>query len=92
MRKTLRKIFFLVNILMTLALLGAYLSVYIPPDVFWIPALFGMAYPFLLLINLFFVVFWIDPVLKYVMPNCYLKNLLSISLLKITVFTAPMLK
>jgi len=37
----------------------AYLSVYISPDKFWIPAMFGLAYPFLLLANFVFIFFWL---------------------------------
>jgi endonuclease/exonuclease/phosphatase family metal-dependent hydrolase len=41
------------------ALLLAYLSVFISPKQIWILAFFGLAYPFLLVVNLLFVVFWI---------------------------------
>lgn len=37
----------------------ASLSVYISPEKFWIVALFGIAYPYLLVINLGFIVLWI---------------------------------
>lgn len=37
----------------------SYLSVYIPPDRYWIPSLFGLAFPFLVAANLLFVVFWL---------------------------------
>lgn len=53
------KIVFFFNLLTVVALLVAYLSIYIPPDIFWIPALFGLAYPFLLLANVLFLVFWL---------------------------------
>lgn len=41
------------------ALIASYLSGYISPATFWPFAFFGLAYPFLLLINLFFVLFWL---------------------------------
>lgn len=41
------------------ALLLAYLSVFISPKQIWFLAFFGLAYPFLLVVNLLFVVFWI---------------------------------
>ncbi len=41
------------------SLVVAYLSVYISPDKFWIPAMFGLAYPFLLLANIVFILFWL---------------------------------
>ncbi|MDX8341329.1 endonuclease/exonuclease/phosphatase family protein [Draconibacterium sp. IB214405] len=59
MRKIFLNILLLVNLILALALIVAYLSVYIPPDKYWIPSLFGMAYPFLLAGNLLFIVFWI---------------------------------
>lgn len=48
-----------INALTALALVIAYVSIYMPPDVFWIPSLFGLAYPFLLLINILFLFFWL---------------------------------
>jgi endonuclease/exonuclease/phosphatase family metal-dependent hydrolase len=42
-----------------LGLLLAYLSVYINPEKVWFLAFFGLSYPFLLLANVAFVVFWI---------------------------------
>lgn len=59
MRKIFLNILLLINIILALALAVSYLSVYIPPDKYWIPSLFGMAYPFLLAGNLIFLVFWI---------------------------------
>lgn len=32
---------------------------YIPPDMYWVPAFFGMAYPFIMVVNFLFFVFWI---------------------------------
>ena len=40
-------------------LFTAYLSVYISPDKYWIPSLFGLAYPFILIGNLIFIGFWL---------------------------------
>lgn len=59
MRKAILKILFLVNFILALALATSYLSVHIPPDKYWLPSLFGLAYPILLFINLLFLVFWI---------------------------------
>jgi len=53
------KIAFFVNIIFALALGISYLSVHIPPDRFWYPAFLGMAYPYLLLINIIFIFFWL---------------------------------
>lgn len=48
-------------------------SVYISPEKFWIPALFGMAYPYLLVINLVFIIFWI-----FIKPKFAILSLLVI--------------
>ncbi len=49
----------MLNIAAVIALFISYLSVLIPPDKYWIPALFGLAYPFLVVANVIFVVFWL---------------------------------
>ena len=63
----LRKLFlysiFLVNALAAFALGLSYLSIYINPEKSWIPALFGLAYPYILTLNIAFVIFWV--VFKY---------------------------
>jgi len=41
------------------ALLISYLSVWIPPDRFWIPAFFGLAFPYLFMANLILFVYWL---------------------------------
>jgi endonuclease/exonuclease/phosphatase family metal-dependent hydrolase len=42
-----------------LALILSYLAVYISPEKNWILPFFGLIYPFLLLVNLFFMIYWI---------------------------------
>lgn len=73
MKKTIQYLFFGLNLIAVLSIFISYLSVYIPPDKWWIPSLFGMAYPFILLVNLFFIVFWL--LLK---PRFLLVSLLAI--------------
>jgi endonuclease/exonuclease/phosphatase family metal-dependent hydrolase len=51
-------ILFKLNILAAFFLLLSYLSVFVPPELFWPLAVFGLLYPYLILINLFFVIFW----------------------------------
>lgn len=46
------------NLVAALLLLLAYLSTRVPPDSFWPLAFFGMAYPFVLPLHLFFLVWW----------------------------------
>lgn len=59
MKKALGSIILLINFSAVIVLLVSYLSIYIPPDKFWIPSLFGLAYPFILAANVFFVIFWL---------------------------------
>ncbi len=47
------------NIIAVFALGIASGSVYISPEKTWIPALFGMAYPYLLVVNIIFIVLWV---------------------------------
>lgn len=42
-----------------MALLMSYLSVKISPATWWVPAFFGLAYPYLLLGNILFILFWL---------------------------------
>lgn len=58
MRKLLYRIFLGANILFALSLILSYLSVHINPEVFAFPALFGLAYPYLLFINVVFAFIW----------------------------------
>ena len=61
-QNTLKKFFYRaflgVNILFALALVLAYLAVHINPDTIALPALFGLAYPYLLLVNIIIAVIW----------------------------------
>jgi endonuclease/exonuclease/phosphatase family metal-dependent hydrolase len=59
LKKILYKIFLAVNVFFALTLLISYLAVHISPAVFALPAFFGLAYPYLLLINVIIVVTWI---------------------------------
>ena len=58
MRKILHRIFLGINIFFALTLLIAYLAVHINPEDFAFPAYFGLAYPYLLLVNLVIAVIW----------------------------------
>jgi endonuclease/exonuclease/phosphatase family metal-dependent hydrolase len=63
----------LFNIVAVFAIGVASLSVYISPEISWIPALFGMAYPYLLVINLVFIILWI-----FIKPKFVIFSLLVI--------------
>jgi Zn-dependent protease with chaperone function len=41
-----------------LALVVAVIAKYISPLLFWLPSFFGLAFPFLFLINVFFIMYW----------------------------------
>ena len=58
MRKFISKLGFWLNLGASSLLLISYLAPFIPPDRFWPIAFFGLAYPYLALVNLIFLVFW----------------------------------
>jgi endonuclease/exonuclease/phosphatase family metal-dependent hydrolase len=60
-----KKILFQLNILAAIGIILAYASNYITPAVIWPIAFFGLAYPYLLIVNLFFLLFWIWRRKKY---------------------------
>jgi endonuclease/exonuclease/phosphatase family metal-dependent hydrolase len=64
LRKFIKKALLVVNILFAGSLLISYLAVHISPEVFVLPAFFGLAYPYLLLINIIFAIVW-AVLLKY---------------------------
>src|ERR1035437_8330002 len=47
------------HVIAVIGLFGSYAAYYISPAQYWIFAFFGLAYPFLLLLNLFFVMIWL---------------------------------
>jgi endonuclease/exonuclease/phosphatase family metal-dependent hydrolase len=57
-RKILYKILLAVNAVFAFTLLVSYLAVSISPGDFVLPAFFGLAYPYLLLINIILVIIW----------------------------------
>ncbi len=59
MRKLLKYILLGLNLAAILTLVMAYLSVIISPEEWWIPSFFGLAYPVLLGVNLFFIILWL---------------------------------
>jgi endonuclease/exonuclease/phosphatase family metal-dependent hydrolase len=59
LRNFFKRFVFSFNIIAIILLGGAYLSAYISPNEAWMFALLGLAYPFLLLINIFFALFWL---------------------------------
>ncbi len=55
-----------INILIVLVTLAAYLSPYISPADVWYPAFLALAYPWLLLFNILFVLFWLSLKKRYI--------------------------
>lgn len=58
MRKILYRILLAVNGIFAIALLSSYLAVVISPVDFVLPAFLGLAYPYLLILNIIFVIVW----------------------------------
>lgn len=54
----LRHLFFLINICFAAVLLFSYSASFINPTVSIFPSLLGLAYPYLLIINIFFIILW----------------------------------
>lgn len=52
-------ILWLINIIFVVLLSGAYLSAYINPESITVFAFLGLAYPFILAVNVLFVIFWL---------------------------------
>lgn len=59
MKKLVKQILTWTNIFLAFLLILSYASNFISPEKIWILAFFGLAYPFLLLLNLFFLIFWL---------------------------------
>jgi len=61
-QNTLKKFFYRtflgINVLFALALIISYMSVHINPAIIALPALFGLAYPYLLLVNIILAIIW----------------------------------
>lgn len=59
MKRFLIYVLLFLNLIAALALGIASISVFLSPEKIWIAAIFGMAYPYLLVVNLVFVVLWV---------------------------------
>jgi endonuclease/exonuclease/phosphatase family metal-dependent hydrolase len=59
LKRFIRRTLFYLNIIAGTALLLSYLSTYISPAKIWVLAFFGLAYPYILVINLLFMLIWI---------------------------------
>ena len=59
MKNFISKILLIANILAAFSLIATYLSVYISPASSWIFAFIGLGYPFILIINVLFILLWL---------------------------------
>ena len=58
-------IILVLNIVAVFGLLTSYISAYIPPNKLWVPAFVSLVYPYLLGLNVFFVMLWLFLKWKY---------------------------
>lgn len=59
MKSFVKKLIFIFNIIAAVALLASYISAFVNPVKFWPIAFFGLFYPFLLILNILFMIFWL---------------------------------
>jgi endonuclease/exonuclease/phosphatase family metal-dependent hydrolase len=59
MKHLIKRTILIVNILAALLLLASYFSPQVSPEKFWIFAFIGLFYPFFLILNVLFILFWI---------------------------------
>ena len=61
-------IVFVLNTALVAALFVSYAAVYVNPDLFYIPAFFGLAYPFIMVANVIMMLWWVAQLhLKFLM-------------------------
>lgn len=58
MKKIIKYILFIFNVVVTGALLISYAALYVPPDKLWVVAIAGLIYPWLLAFNIVFCIAW----------------------------------
>jgi len=59
LKKAFYRIVLFINLIFAAGLLLSYISVYVNPSLFWPAAFFGLVYPFLLLVNVLFMILWL---------------------------------
>ena len=77
----LKKIVLFFNILAALSLIAGGISIYINPQQLWVMAFFGLLFPYLLFINIFFVFFWVIARFKYALVSV-IAMLISLPVMK----------
>ena len=59
----------LVNLGVVIALLLSYMAPHIDPELTWILSFFGLFYPIILIVNVFFIIYWLFKKPKYIWPS-----------------------
>jgi endonuclease/exonuclease/phosphatase family metal-dependent hydrolase len=59
LKKIFRKIILYANVVFAVFLILSFLSPHLSPEKIWFPAFLGLAYPYILLVNVFFLLGWI---------------------------------
>lgn len=67
MKKVFQSLILILNSLVALALLISYLAPFINPSKWLLPALFGLGYPYLLVLNLVFVLYWLIRLKRHIL-------------------------
>jgi len=81
------KIFFITNVFFSLLLLVSYITPYVDPEKLWVFAFIGLLYPFLVIINILFIFFWLIkfkvfillPLISLILGYSHLSSLYRIS-------------
>jgi endonuclease/exonuclease/phosphatase family metal-dependent hydrolase len=65
----LKKIVLFLNVVAALCVIAGAMCIYVNPQELWVIAFFGLLFPYLLLINIFFLFFWVIVRFKYAMVS-----------------------
>ena len=76
------------NIIICILTIGSYSSAFVPPSEFWVANLISLSIPLFLIMNLFFIIFWIFKIPKYlvfslstlIIGSSFIKSTFSINL------------
>ncbi len=59
MKNLLKNIVLVINLIAAVALIGSFFPQFIPPDKWWAPSVLGLIFPYLVALNLLFLVVWL---------------------------------
>ncbi|MFW6290114.1 MAG: endonuclease/exonuclease/phosphatase family protein [Mariniphaga sp.] len=69
MRKLIKYLLLILNLVAVAALLMAYMAGFVSPEKWWIPSFFGLAYPVIAGINVVFIVVWLITSPRYMLVS-----------------------